>query len=308
MIVAALLHDTVEDTETTLEEIAAEFGDDVALLVDGVTKLSRIHFDSREQAQAESYRKMVLSMARDVRVVVVKLADRLHNMRTLGPLAKQKQLQNARETLEVYAPIAHRLGIHQIKWELEDLAFTTLHPRRYAEIEALVSQRRADREEDVARGRPHPRRGAARGRDQRRDPRPRQALLFDLPEDGARRQGVQRDPRPDRDARPGRLREGLLRRDRRAARALEADPGPLQGLRRDAEVERLPVAAHDRDRAQGPAARDPGAHARACTRPPSTASPRTGSTSTAASSASWPGSAASSTPPASPTRPSSWTR
>ena len=150
VIVAALLHDTVEDTETTLEEIAAEFGDDVALLVDGVTKLSRIHFDSREQAQAESYRKMVLSMARDVRVVIVKLADRLHNMRTLGPLAKQKQLQNARETLEVYAPIAHRLGIHQMKWELEDLAFTTLHPRRYAEIEALVSQRRADREEDVA--------------------------------------------------------------------------------------------------------------------------------------------------------------
>jgi guanosine-3',5'-bis(diphosphate) 3'-pyrophosphohydrolase len=149
VIVAALLHDTVEDTETTLEEISAEFGDDVALLVDGVTKLSRIHFDSREQAQAESYRKMVLSMARDVRVVIVKLADRLHNMRTLGPLAKQKQLQNARETLEVYAPIAHRLGIHQMKWELEDLAFATLHPRRYAEIEALVSQRRADREEDV---------------------------------------------------------------------------------------------------------------------------------------------------------------
>ena len=164
MIVAALLHDTVEDTETTLEEIAAEFGDDVALLVDGVTKLSRIHFDSREQAQAESYRKMVLSMARDVRVVIVKLADRLHNMRTLGPLAKQKQLQNARETLEVYAPIAHRLGIHQMKWELEDLAFTTLHPRRYAEIEALVSQRRADREEYVEEAAPHPRRGAARGR------------------------------------------------------------------------------------------------------------------------------------------------
>ena len=94
---------------------------------------------------------MVLSMAQDVRVIVVKLADRLHNMRTLGPLAKQKQLQNARETLEVYAPIAHRLGIHPIKWELEDLAFATLHPRRYAEIEALVNQRRADREQ-VRRG------------------------------------------------------------------------------------------------------------------------------------------------------------
>src|SRR6478609_7978652 len=149
VIVAALLHDTVEDTETTLEEIAAEFGDDVAVLVDGVTKLSRIHFDSREQAQAESYRKMVLSMARDVRVVIVKLADRLHNMRTLGPLAKQKQLQNARETLEVYAPIAHRLGIHALKWELEDLAFQTLHPRKYEEIKQMVAERRADREEHV---------------------------------------------------------------------------------------------------------------------------------------------------------------
>ena len=262
VIVAALLHDTVEDTDTTLEEIAAEFGDDVALLVDGVTKLSRIHFDSREQAQAENYRKMVLSMARDVRVVIVKLADRLHNMRTLGPLAKQKQIQNAHETLEVFAPIAHRLGIHQIKWELEDLAFATLYPRKYAEIEAMVNERRADREQFVAE--------AARILDaalrevahQRRDPRPRQALLLDLREDGAPREGVQRDLRPDRDARPGRLRQGLLRRDRRDPRALEADPGPLQGLRRDAEVERLPVAAHDRDRAPGQAARDPGAHAR----------------------------------------------
>ncbi len=149
VIVAALLHDTVEDTETTIEELAAEFGEQVAVLVDGVTKLSKIHYDSREQAQAESYRKMILSMARDVRVIVVKLADRLHNMRTLAPLAKQKQLQNARETLEVYAPIAHRLGIHSLKWELEDLAFAALHPRRYAEIQALVSQRRDDRETEV---------------------------------------------------------------------------------------------------------------------------------------------------------------
>src|SRR4051794_14875243 len=142
-IAAALLHDVVEDTEAELDHVRELFGDDVALLVDGVTKLTRISFASREQAQAENYRKMILAMAHDLRVILIKLADRLHNMRTLGALAKQKQLDTAKETLEIYAPLAHRLGIHTIKWELEDLAFGTLHPRRYAEIEAMVNQRRA---------------------------------------------------------------------------------------------------------------------------------------------------------------------
>ena len=150
VLAAALLHDVVEDTETTSEEIAQRFGDDVRLLVEGVTKLSRIQFASREEAEAENYRKMILSMAQDIRVVVIKLADRLHNMRTLSYLGKQKQIQKARETLEVYAPIAHRLGIHSIKWELEDLAFVTLYPRKYAEIERMVNERRADREQFVA--------------------------------------------------------------------------------------------------------------------------------------------------------------
>src|SRR4051794_33226337 len=149
VLAAALLHDVVEDTESTSDEIAQRFGEDVAQLVDGVTKLSRIQFASREEAQAENYRKMILSMAQDVRVIVIKLADRLHNMRTLAPLPKQKQLQKARETLEVYAPLAHRLGIHTVKWELEDLAFANLHPRKFAEIEAMVNQRRHDREEFV---------------------------------------------------------------------------------------------------------------------------------------------------------------
>jgi GTP pyrophosphokinase len=149
VVTAALLHDVVEDTETTLDELRSEFGDEVATLVEGVTKIGRMKFASREEAQAENYRKMVLSMAQDVRVIVLKLADRLHNMRTLGPLAKQKQQQTARETLEVYAPLAHRLGIHTVKWELEDLAFATLHPRKYAEIEAMVNQRRNDREQFV---------------------------------------------------------------------------------------------------------------------------------------------------------------
>jgi GTP diphosphokinase / guanosine-3',5'-bis(diphosphate) 3'-diphosphatase len=148
-LAAALIHDVVEDTHATVEEIRAEFGDDVATLVEGVTKLTRIQFQSREQAQAENYRKMVMAMAEDYRVILIKLADRLHNMRTIEYLGKQKQLQKARETLEVYAPLAHRLGIHTIKWELEDLAFQTLHPRKYSEIQAMVNQRRADRDKFV---------------------------------------------------------------------------------------------------------------------------------------------------------------
>jgi guanosine-3',5'-bis(diphosphate) 3'-pyrophosphohydrolase len=145
-IAAALLHDVVEDTDSDLEELRGEFGSDVALLVEGVTKLTRISFQSREQAEAENYRKMIVAMAQDVRVILIKLADRLHNMRTIEYLGKQKQAQKARETLEVYAPLAHRLGIHALKWELEDLAFQTLHPRKYAEIKAMVADQRADRE------------------------------------------------------------------------------------------------------------------------------------------------------------------
>jgi GTP diphosphokinase / guanosine-3',5'-bis(diphosphate) 3'-diphosphatase len=148
-IAAALLHDVIEDTDSDLEELRSEFGADVALLVEGVTKLTRISFQSREQAEAENYRKMIVAMAQDVRVILIKLADRLHNMRTIEYLGKQKQLQKARETLEVYAPLAHRLGIHTIKWELEDLAFQTLHPRKYTEIQAMVNQRRADRDKFV---------------------------------------------------------------------------------------------------------------------------------------------------------------
>jgi guanosine-3',5'-bis(diphosphate) 3'-pyrophosphohydrolase len=148
-IAAALLHDVVEDTGTDIKEVRAEFGDEVAQLVEGVTKLTRIQFQSREQAEAENYRKMIVAMAQDVRVILIKLADRLHNMRTIEYLGKQKQVQKAKETLEVYAPLAHRLGINKLKWELEDLAFATLHPRKYEEIKAMVSERRADREEHV---------------------------------------------------------------------------------------------------------------------------------------------------------------
>jgi guanosine-3',5'-bis(diphosphate) 3'-pyrophosphohydrolase len=148
-IAAALLHDVVEDTDVELDEIRTEFGNEIAQLVDGVTKLTRIQFQSREQAETENYRKMIVAMAQDVRVILIKLADRLHNMRTIEHVGRQPQLQTAKETLEVYAPLAHRLGIHAIKWELEDLAFHTLHPRKYAEIKAMVADRRADREEQV---------------------------------------------------------------------------------------------------------------------------------------------------------------
>jgi GTP pyrophosphokinase len=146
---AALLHDTVEDTSASLDAVREQFGEDVATLVDGVTKLTGITFQSRDEAQAENYRKMMVAMASDLRVILIKLADRLHNMRTIGALSKQKQIDKAKETLEIYAPIAHRLGIHAIKWELEDLAFATLHPRKYQEIKGLVNQQREERERFV---------------------------------------------------------------------------------------------------------------------------------------------------------------
>ncbi|MGH2954361.1 MAG: RelA/SpoT family protein [Solirubrobacterales bacterium] len=147
---AALLHDTVEDTSASIDEVRDEFGQPIAQLVDGVTKLTGMTFQSRDESQAENYRKMMVAMATDVRVILIKLADRLHNMRTLEALPKQKQIEKARETLEIYAPLAHRLGIHAIKWELEDLAFQRLHPRKYDEIKTLVSQQRAERERYVS--------------------------------------------------------------------------------------------------------------------------------------------------------------
>jgi len=148
---AALLHDTVEDTSASLPEVRDEFGVEIANLVDGVTKLTGITFQSRDDRQAENYRKMIVAMSSDIRVVLIKLADRLHNMRTIGPMPKQKQQEKAKETLEIFAPLAHRLGIHAIKWELEDLAFATLHPRKYKEIKLLVNQQREEREGYVER-------------------------------------------------------------------------------------------------------------------------------------------------------------
>jgi GTP pyrophosphokinase len=143
-LAAALLHDAVEDTEYSLEELREDFGAEIAALVDGVTKLDRVKYG--DTSAAETVRKMVIAMARDVRVLVVKLADRLHNMRTLRYMPIDKQEKKARETLEIYAPLAHRLGINAMKWELEDLSFATLHPKMFDEIVSLVSQRAPSRD------------------------------------------------------------------------------------------------------------------------------------------------------------------
>src|SRR3954468_9277011 len=147
-LAAALLHDTVEDTDYTLDELRADFGDEVAMLVDGVTKLDKVTYG--EAAQAETVRKMVIAMARDIRVLVIKLADRLHNARTWRYVSVESAQRKARETLEIYAPLAHRLGMNTIKWELEDLSFATLYPKVYDEIVRLVAERAPAREEYLA--------------------------------------------------------------------------------------------------------------------------------------------------------------
>jgi guanosine-3',5'-bis(diphosphate) 3'-pyrophosphohydrolase len=147
-LVAALLHDTVEDTSYTLDQVRKDFGDEVARLVDGVTKLDKVKYG--DSAQAETIRKMIVAMSRDIRVLVIKLADRLHNMRTLRYVRQETQERVARETLDIYAPLAHRLGMNTIKWELEDLAFATLHPKIYDEIVRMVAERAPSRDQFLA--------------------------------------------------------------------------------------------------------------------------------------------------------------
>lgn len=157
-IIAALLHDAVEDTAVTLDDVSGRFGSTVAEIVDGVTKLDRVSFETKEAQQAATMRKMIVAMARDWRVLIIKLSDRLHNMRTLGAKAEEPAKRIAQETLDIYAPLAHRFGMQHLKWQLEDLSFATLHPRRYAEIAQMVATRAPEREdylngvtEDVAK-------------------------------------------------------------------------------------------------------------------------------------------------------------
>ena len=146
-LAASLLHDTVEDTDYTLEMLTKDFGAEVAMLVDGVTKLDKVKFG--DHAQAETVRKMVVAMSKDIRVLVIKLADRLHNARTWGFVSEESAKRKAQETLEIYAPLAHRLGISTIKWELEDISFSVLYPKVYEEIVNLVTQRTPKRAEFI---------------------------------------------------------------------------------------------------------------------------------------------------------------
>jgi len=243
VISAALLHDTVEDTAYTIDQLRADFGDDIGSMVDGVTKLDKVKYG--EAAEAETVRKMVVAMSRDIRVLVIKLADRLHNMRTLRYLPREKQERKSREVLEIYAPLAHRLGMNTVKWELEDLAFATLYPKRYDEIARLVSERAPRREaylrevkEDIEEDL----------RDAKVKSHVTQALLLGVPEDDRPQCRLRRHLRPGGDQGPGRLASRLLRGPRHRARAVESGSRPVQGLHRDAEVQHVSVAAHDRDR------------------------------------------------------------
>ena len=150
-VVAALLHDTLEDTSVTYDEIARQFGTAVADIVEGVTKLTRMNFTSREEEQMENMRKMLLAMSKDIRVILIKLADRLHNMRTMDYQSPEKQRLKSRETMEIYAPIAHRLGMQAVKWELEDLSLKYLDPVAFESITNTIEARRGALEEFMGR-------------------------------------------------------------------------------------------------------------------------------------------------------------
>src|SRR5262249_51848996 len=145
-VATGLLHDTVEDTLATLPQLEEQFGEEIAGLVDGVTKIGQINFTSREEKQAENFRKMLLAMAKDIRVILIKLADRTHNMRTLGHLPPEKQVEISQEPLDIYAPLAHRLGIYGMKSELEDNALRFLHPEVYYQLKRNVAKKKAERE------------------------------------------------------------------------------------------------------------------------------------------------------------------
>ncbi len=210
-LVAALLHDTVEDTAVHPRAAAPPTSATRSpLLVDGVTKLDKVKYG--DSAQAETIRKMIVAMSRDIRVLVIKLADRLHNMRTLRYVRRESQERTARETLDIYAPLAHRLGMNTIKWELEDLAFATLHPKIYDEIVRMVAERAPSRDQFLAEVIDQVEHDLREAQDQGDGHRPTQALLLDLPEDDRRRPRLLRHLRPGRHPDPRRRGPRLLRR------------------------------------------------------------------------------------------------
>ena len=261
-VAAALLHDAVEDTEITLGDVDRDFGAEIAEIVDGLTKLERIRFDSREAQQAATMRKMLVAMARDLRVLVIKLADRLDNMRTLAAMPPDKQQRIAQETIDIYAPLAHRLGIQEIKQQLEDLSFAALHPKRFAELDHLVAERSPERDVFLAAALDEVKARLDELGINAEVTGPGQAPLEHLREDGRAGPGVRRHLRPRRGAGDRRLDEGLLRRARVHPRAVAAGGGPVQGLHRDAQVQPLPEPPHHGDRADGQADRGADPHAR----------------------------------------------
>ena len=247
-VAAALLHDAVEDTGLSLATIRETFGDGVANVVDGVTKLDRLQFDSKEAQQAATIRKMLVAMADDWRVLLIKLADRLHNMRTLAVMPEWKQRRTAQETFDVYAPLAHRLGVQQVRWQLEDLAFATLHPKRLRrEIEQMVADRAPEREEYLERVLVHVRQ---RMNDMGvvADVTGRPKHLWSIYEKMVvRGNRVRRHQRPGGHQGRGRFRKGLLGCPWGHPRHLGTGSGPVQGLHQHPEIQHVPITAHHGD-------------------------------------------------------------
>ena len=261
-IVTGLLHDTVEDTLTSLDQLRAEFGDEIATLVDGVTKISQVNFTSREEKQAENFRKMILAMARDIRVILVKLADRTDNMRTLDHLAPERQRDIAQETIDIYAPLAHRLGVYWIKNELEDNALRFLRPEVYYQLKRNVAKKKAERERYIrdfigVMGKKLAEagiEGTVQGRPKHfysiYDKMQRENLLYDQIYDLVAFRIIV-DTVTDCYAALGVVHANW-----------KPVPGALQGLHRAAEEQHVPVAAHDRDRAVRRARRGADPHPR----------------------------------------------
>ena len=259
-IVAALLHDTIEDTEATRAEIDHIFGHEIGALVEGLTKLKRLELVSREAKQAENLRKLLLAIADDVRVLLIKLADRLHNMRTLEFVPPASRRRIAEETLDIYAPLAGRMGMQEMREELEDLSFRTLDPEAYAvvmqRLDALAERNRnliGEIESQLSKN-------LQKNGIDRACLRPAQAAVFDLDQDGAQVGRLRAIVRHLRLPRRDDGRRGLLPRARRRAHHLAGGARPLQGLHLDAEAERLSFDPHHRDRSRQPARRTADPH------------------------------------------------